>query len=51
MGARLRCASATNATMRASMVSAPTLRASMMKLPVLLSVPPVTSAPGDFLDR
>ena len=48
IGARLRCASATMATMRASMVSLPTLRASMTKLPLLLSVPPVTWVPGVF---
>jgi len=47
MGARLRCASATICTMRASMVSLPIFSAFMMKLPDALSVP--TSEPtSDF---
>src|SRR5215471_11452714 len=45
IGARLRCASATMATMRASMVSAPILSARTMSDPVPLTVPPMRLAP------
>ena len=48
IGARLRCAFATRATMRASVVSAPTRSARMTRLPDLLSVPPVSGSPGAF---
>ena len=51
IGARERCASATSATMRASVVSAPVRSTFMSKLPVPLSVPPVTASPGRLLDR
>ena len=46
MGARLRCASATILTMRASTVSLPTACASMTRLPVPLTVPPVSALAG-----
>ena len=48
MGARLRCASATIATMRASMVSRPTFPARMTKLPDWLRVPPISFAPASL---
>ena len=48
IGARLRCASLTSATMRASSVSRPTRSARITKPPVPLSVAPVTGAPGPF---
>ena len=48
IGARLRCASATMATMRASMVSEPTLSARMTSAPVPLTVPPISRSPGCF---
>ena len=48
IGARERCASATMATMRASVVSAPVRSTRMSKLPVPLSVPPVTRSPAAF---
>ena len=47
-GARLRCASATVCTMRASSVSAPTWSARITNPPVPLSVPPITASPGSF---
>ena len=47
-GARLRCASATRATMRASSVSRPTRSARITKPPVPLRVAPVTAEPGPF---
>ena len=46
IGARLRCASATMATMRASTVSAPIFSARMISAPVPLTVPPTSAAPG-----
>ncbi len=49
MGARLRCASATSLTMRASMVSAPTFSAVMTKPPLRLTVPPITLAPTSLV--
>ena len=51
IGARLRCASRTIATICASSVSAPTRSARMTKLPVPLTVPPMTRSPGALLDR
>ena len=48
IGARLRCASATICTIRASSVSAPTCSARITKLPVALIVPPITLSPGCF---
>ena len=48
IGARLRCASATICTMRASIVSAPILSARITRLPVPLMVPPISLAPGAF---
>jgi hypothetical protein len=48
IGARLRCASATMAMMRASSVSAPTLTASTRSAPVPLIVPPTTRSPDCF---
>ena len=48
IGARLRCASATMATMRDSMVSAPTFSARITSEPVPFTVPPMTLAPGSF---
>ena len=47
-GARLRCASATVCTMRASTVSAPTRSARITSAAVPFTVPPMTAAPGDF---
>jgi hypothetical protein len=49
IGARLRCASATICTMRASRVSRPTPRASTIRDPVPLTVPPTTSLPAFFV--
>ena len=46
IGARLRCASATRPTMRASMVSLPTRSAFIVKPPLPFTVPPITLAPG-----
>ncbi len=46
--ARLRCASATSWTIRASRVSFPTFSARITKPPVPLTVEPVTRAPGPF---
>ena len=48
MGARLRWASATILTIRASIVSCPTRSACIIKLPVWLSVPPMTLLPASF---
>ena len=48
IGARLRCASATICTIRASIVSPPTRSARMRKLPVPLIVPPVTGSSAAF---
>ena len=48
MGARLRCASATIATMRDSKVSAPTFSARITTPPVPLIVAPMTLSPGRF---
>jgi hypothetical protein len=48
IGARLRCASPTMRTMRASSVSEPTCFASITKPPGPLRVPPVTLAPAAF---
>ena len=48
IGARLRCASATIATMRDSKVSAPTFSARMTKPPVPLMVAPTTRSPDCF---
>ena len=48
IGARLRCASATICTMRASIVSLPTRSARMRNPPVPLIVPPVTASPAAF---
>lgn len=45
MGARLRCASATMATMRDSSVSAPTFSARTTSAPVPLTVAPITASP------
>ena len=45
IGARLRCASATSWTIRASMVSRPTFRASMTRPPDRFMVPPMTVSP------
>ncbi len=47
-GARLRCASPTIRTIRASSVSAPTRSARITRPPVPLTVPPVTRSPGPF---
>jgi hypothetical protein len=49
MGARERCASATMATMRASMVSRPTFSARMVSDPVWFKVPPMTVSPADLV--
>ena len=49
IGARLRWASATIWTMRASIVSRPTLRASMTRAPDWLMLPPTTLAPASFV--
>ena len=48
MGARLRCASPTSATMRASTVSAPTRSARMTNAPAPLTVAPTSRSPGSF---
>jgi hypothetical protein len=48
IGARLRWASATSATMRASSVSAPTFSARMTSAPVPLTVAPMTRSPAAF---
>ena len=48
IGARLRCASPTMRTIRASRVSAADRSARMTRLPVPLTVPPVTLSPGCF---
>ena len=48
MGARVRRASPTMATICASVVPAPTRRASMTKEPLRFFVPPVTSSPAVF---
>ena len=48
IGARLRCASATIWTIRASSVSAPTRSAFRMKEPVPFTVAPTTRSPGFF---
>ncbi len=48
IGARLRCAAATMATMRASSVSPPTFSARMTSAPLPLIVAPTTFAPADF---
>ena len=48
IGARLRCASATMATIRASMVSEPILSARMINAPVPFTVPPMTLSPVCF---
>ena len=49
IGARLRWASATICTMRASMVSRPTLSARMTKLPDWFMVAPITLAPASLV--
>ena len=46
MGARLRCASATISTMRASSVSAPTRSARMIRAPAPFTVPAISGSPG-----
>ena len=51
IGARLRCASATSCTICASSVSRPTFSARITRLPVWFIVPPITRAPGSFVDR
>ena len=48
MGARLRCASATIATMRERRVSAPTFSARMTREPVPFTVAPTSRSPGRF---
>ena len=48
IGARLRWASATICTMRASIVSLPTFSARITSAPVPLIVPPITGAPASF---
>ena len=48
IGARLRCASATMATIRASMVSEPILSARMTSEPVPFTVPPISRSPDCF---
>ncbi len=48
MGARLRCASATRRTIRASRVSLPTRSARIRKVPVPLTVPATTWSPAVF---
>ena len=50
-GARLRWASATIWTMRASRVSRPTFSARITKLPLLFTVPAMTLSPDCFVDR
>ena len=46
IGARLLCASATNATIWASIVPAPTLSARITNEPVPFTVPPISRSPG-----
>ena len=48
-GARLRWASPTSWTIRASTVSLPTFVAVITKLPVVLTVPPIAASPGCFI--
>jgi hypothetical protein len=48
IGARLRCASATMATICDSMVSEPTLSARITSAPVPFTVPPMTRSPAPF---
>ena len=50
IGARLRWASATSCTMRASSVSLPTRSARITKLPLPFSVAPITRLAGPLLD-
>jgi hypothetical protein len=49
IGARERCASATSATICASIVSAPTRSARMTRLPLAFCVPPIRCSPGPLL--
>ncbi len=48
IGAWLRCACATMATIRASIVYLPTLSARITKVPATLIVPPITLSPADL---